>query len=129
MSKFFQNQPDKSKLLKAIECAILSQQSCELVINSTVGDLFELAIFLGLTINQKVCSDKVILKSVKKLRDDIIQFIKNAVPAYEAINFDDIEALEKAEKVTLTVISESNMPDLFNELIQQMEKIQNELNN
>lgn len=129
MSNFFQNLPDKSKLLKAIECAILGQQSCQLVINSTVGDLFELTIFLGLAINQKTCSDEVMLKSVKRLRADIIQFIKNAVPAYEAIDFDDIEALERAEKLTFTVINESNMADLFNELIRQMEEIQKKQNN
>lgn len=129
MSKFSEKPIDMAIAFKAFECTILGQQDCTFAINSTINDLAELAFFLGLAIDQKVCVDEAMLRMVTYLRTQLIQIIKETVPAFESVDFDDLEKFKNAQESGTEVAQDPAIISIFNDLIQRFEEIENRLNN
>ena len=129
MSEFSENSINMARAFKALECTILGQQECTFSINSTINDLAELAFFLGLAIDKKVCVDETMLRMVSYLRTQLIQIIKETVPAFETVNFDDLEKFKNAQESGTEVAQDPAIISIFNDLLQRFEEIENRLNN
>jgi hypothetical protein len=121
MSNFSVFQVTTDNQTKAIACALASTEQCKFQIDSTIGDLINLAAFLRLGVSKNICTDERTVKGVGNLADIILATIKQEYPFFvdmENINPDVyFEALRESNEVDLSEV-QSALESLFSKFQQ-----------
>ena len=126
MSDFSVFHLTSSNQTKAIACALACTEECKFQVNSTIGDIVNLAVFLRLAIKKEVCTDEKTLVGVTKLADQILTYVVQAYPFFSDIKEVDPEtyfdALKEAAKPDLEEVTQI-LDSLFTKFQQAVDAI------
>lgn len=106
----------------AIACAIASTEDCYFHISSNVGTIVELAMFLKLAIDQKICDDSSLVEAVSCLRSGIISSIKSDYPCFETFDFSSYEKFISSKKMAHSVNVNPALAQMFDGIFQQLQQ-------
>lgn len=104
MSHFSVFHLTSSEQTKAIACAVACTENCKFQINSTIGDIVNLAVFLRLAVKKEICTDEKTLNGFTSLADQIFTYVVGEFPFFSDIKEVDPETYFDALK-------ESNVPN------------------
>lgn len=126
MSDFSVFHLTSSNQTKAIACALACTEKCKFQVNSTIGDITNLAVFLRLAVKKEICSDEKTLIGVTKLAEQILTYVVTEYPFFSEIKEVDPEtyfdALKEAAKPDLGEVTQI-LDSLFQKFRQVVDEV------
>lgn len=126
MSHFSVFHLTSSNQTKAIACAVACTENCKFQINSTIGDIVNLAVFLRLAVKKQICTDEKTLNGFTNLADQILTYVVGEFPFFSDIKEVDPEfyfdALKEAAEPDLGEVTQI-LDSLFQKFRQFVDEV------